>query len=53
MSLIGFFCFDVHIVILVNELQIFYTTYLGNRLCNVPRYLLVGNIYVPKEHVDT
>jgi hypothetical protein len=46
MNFIDFFCYAVHIVILINEP--FYITYLSNRLCHVVRYLLVGTMYVPR-----
>jgi hypothetical protein len=35
MNFIDFFGFDVHIVILTNEFQIFYITYLRNRFVNI------------------
>jgi len=47
MNFIDFFK-NVHIVILINELQFFYITYLSSMLCHVPRYLLVGTMYVAK-----
>jgi hypothetical protein len=48
MNFIEFFCFNLHIVILINELQFFYIIYLSSMLCHVPRYLLVGTMYVAR-----
>jgi hypothetical protein len=45
-NFIGFFCFDVHVVILINEFQFFYITSLGNSLCHVPKFLLIVTMYV-------